>query len=212
MVNLIIEENSTSSLSHIGQAGGSSTHILIRRVHPDRRLKLTVDLMPLKCRGDFIQEENELAVHIVGDLAGFHSNCNDAEGLQALDDFSEGVGGDLASAREGHGGGASRAPKPIQVIEHGIAAILDLINEHLLVFAYQILQVEAHDDEDLISPEASEQCALLGIIELIKSSDHMLVVDGNQRLGEIPSIGRLVFLSRDFQCSFGHLKTTADIS
>ena len=161
MVNLIIEENSTSSLSHIGQAGGGSTHILIRRVHPDRRLKLTVDLMPLKCRCDFIQEENELAIYIVGDLARLHSNCNDAEGLQALDDFSEGVGGDLASAREGHGGGASRAPKPIQVIEHGITAVLDLINEHLLVFAYQILQVEAHDDEDFISPEAPEECALL---------------------------------------------------
>lgn len=102
MVNLIIEENSTSPLSHIGQAGGSSTHILICRVHPDRRLKLTVDLMAFKCRGDFIQEENELAVHIVGDLTRLHSNCNYAEGLQALDDFSEGVGRDLASAREGH--------------------------------------------------------------------------------------------------------------
>jgi hypothetical protein len=168
--------------------------------------------MALKCRGDFIQEENELAVYVVGDLARLHSNCNDAEGLQALDDFSEGVGGDLASAREGHGGGASRAPKPIQVIEHGITAVLDLINEHLLVFAYQILKVETHDDEDLISPKASEECALLGIVELIESSEDMLVVDGYQRLGEISSISRLVFLSGDFECSFCHLKTTADIS
>lgn len=111
--------------------------------------------MPLKCRGDFIQEEYELTVYIVGDLTRFHSNSDDAEGLQALYDFSEGVGGDLASAREGHRGRASRATEPIQVIEHGITAVLDLINEHLLVFAYQILQVEAHDDKDFISPEAS---------------------------------------------------------
>ena len=40
----------------------------------------------------------------------------------------------------------------------------------------------------------------------------MLVVDGYQRLGEISSISRLVFLSGNFECSFGHLKTTADIS
>ena len=116
MVNLIIEENSTSAFSHSGQACGSTTHILISRVHPDRRLKLTIDLMPLKCRGDFIQEEYELTVDIVGDLTRLHSNSDDAEGLQALYDFSEGVGRDLASAREGHGGRASRAPEPIQVI------------------------------------------------------------------------------------------------
>ncbi len=87
-----------------------------------------------------------MTIYIVGDLARFHSNSYDAKGLQALNDFSEGVRGDLASTREGHGGGASRAPEPVQVIKHGITAILDLINEHLLVFAYQILQVEAHDD------------------------------------------------------------------
>ena len=168
--------------------------------------------MPLKCRGDFIQEEYELTVYIVGDLTGLHSNSDDAEGLQALYDFSEGVGGDLASAREGHGGRASRATEPIQVIEHAITAVLDLINEHLLVFAYQILQVEAHNDEDLISPEAPQECALLRIVKLIESSEDMLVVDSYQWFGVIPSIGCLVLLSGDFECSFGHLKTAADIS
>jgi len=40
----------------------------------------------------------------------------------------------------------------------------------------------------------------------------MFVVDGYQWLGVIPSIGCLVLLSGDFECSFGHLKTAADIS
>jgi hypothetical protein len=54
--------------------------------------------MTFECCTDLIEEEDELAIYILNDLSGLHSNGYNTERLKALDYLPKGVGWHLGSS------------------------------------------------------------------------------------------------------------------
>ena len=112
--------------------------------------------MTFECCTDLIEEEDELAIYILNDLSGLHSNGYNTEWLKALDYLPKGVGWHLGSSVQRDQGRPGITTEPVEIIEHVIATILDFVKEHLLILVDQVLKVESHNHQDLVTTQGFE--------------------------------------------------------
>lgn len=87
-----------------------------------------------------------------------------------------------------------------------------MVNQHAIRFLSNRLQVNRHYNQDLIPSQTLQQVALLGVVELLKGFDDVLVRDSYQLMAMIITVLCLVLIPSDLKGALGNLQASSDVT